>query len=242
MKVIKKTAAVRRYYTSLLAFLLALGLVPASFISNGTKAEAETKVAEANPENTPMLRNELATVEPDVAEIATDYMVSLDAPADEITVATDDFVGYHSIAPDVINIAGNYIPIFYSSNTLIDAGNEVGLYGEHFMYGHNTSHVFGGLRYLGVGDRFTVTLGGVTRTYQIMNTDTREKSYFEGSFYRQKKMPGMVVFESVKIMKAITANGEYQGQYYDYILMTCAGTSYGNGDASHRLILMANEI
>lgn len=242
MKVIKKTAAVRRYYTSLLAFLLALGLMPASLISNGTKAEAETKVAEVNPENTPAFKNELTIVEPSIAEIVSDYIAPQDEPVGEIAVASEDFAGYYNAAPDAISIAGNYIPIFYSSNTLIDAGNEVGLYGEHFMYGHNTSHVFGGLRYLGVGDRFTVTLGGVTRTYQIMNIDTREKSYFEGSFYRQKKMPGMVVFEKVKMMNAITANGEYQGQYYDYILMTCAGTSYGNGDASHRLILMANEV
>lgn len=220
MKVIKKTAVVRRYYTSLLAFLLALGLVPASFISNGVQAEAETKVAEVNPEYTPNFRDELTELAPSMMEIANDY------------VAT----------PDSIYIAGNDIPIFHSSNTMIDAGNEVGLYGSHFLYGHNTAHVFGGLRYLGVGDRFTVTLDGVTRTYQIMNTDTREKSYFEGSFYRQKKMPGMVVFEPVRVMNAITSNGEYQGQYYDYIIMTCAGTSYGNGDASHRLILMANEI
>ena len=29
---------------------------------------------------------------------------------------------------------------------------------------------------------------------------------------------------------------------YDVALLTCAGTPYGNGDASHRLVVFANRI
>ena len=29
---------------------------------------------------------------------------------------------------------------------------------------------------------------------------------------------------------------------YDLALMTCYGTSYGNGDASHRLVVFANRL
>ena len=39
-------------------------------------------------------------------------------------------------------------------------------------------------------------------------------------------------------MRAI-ANGKGR---YDMVVMTCYGTSYGNGDASHRLVLFANRI
>ena len=76
----------------------------------------------------------------------------------------------------------------------------------------------------------------------MVNSDLQTKSHFEGSTTRTVRMNGMKVTTSMKIMKAITAYGEYNGATYDYILMTCAGTNYGNGDASHRLILMANEV
>ncbi len=159
-------------------------------------------------------------------EIATDY----ETPVYELPVY------------DQINIAGNTIPIFYSNNTLIDAGNQVGLYGSHFLYGHNSANVFGGLSGMGIGSYFTVTLGGETKTYQVVNTDLQTKSHFEGDVIRKTVVSGVTVLTKMKMMKAITAYGEYNGGRYDYILMTCAGTSYGNGDASHRLILMANEV
>ena len=38
------------------------------------------------------------------------------------------------------------------------------------------------------------------------------------------------------------ADAKYGGIQYSISLMTCSGTSYGNGDASHRLVLFANRI
>lgn len=229
MKVINKVTAVRRYHISLLVFLLALGLMPASLMTEGVKAETEQVVSgQADKlQETPETKTEAEIVKVESVEIAEEYEVSepvYEAPANQI------------------NIAGNTIPIFYSDNTLVDAGYQVGLYGSHFLYGHNTSEVFGGLSNMGVGSYFTVTLDGVTRTYQVVNTDLQTKTHFEGETIHKSSMSGMTVMTRMKIMKAMTAYGEYNGNYYDYILMTCAGTSYGNGDASHRLILMANEV
>lgn len=217
----KKILAIRHYHISLLVFLVALGLVPASFISN------------ANAENTERV-TERATTVVDNPEIKTENII----PEIEIAEISEDYLADY----DRIEIAGNTVPIFYSSSTLIDAGSQVGLYGGHFLYGHNTANVFGGLSQMGIGDYFTVTLGGETKTYQVVNQDLQAKSHFEGEVIRQTTVSNMRVLTSMKIMKAITAYGEYNGNYYDYILMTCAGTSYGNGDASHRLILMANEV
>ena len=218
MKVVKNN--IHRYYISLLVFLLGLGLVPAGLMTSGVFAETPQATDRA-PEVTEAVRTEaeVAISQIEIASIAEDYQV-----ADQIT------------------IAGNTVPIFYSSNTLIDAGSQVGLYGAHFLYGHNSANVFGGLANLGVGARFTVTLNGTTRTYEVVNRDLQTKSHFEGTTTRTIRMNGMRVSTQMKIMKAITAYGEYNGVSYDYILMTCAGESYGNGDASHRLILMANEV
>lgn len=227
MKVTRKEVLVRRYHVSALMFLLALGLLPASLLSNG--AAAETVVTEKAAEQTEVPTSEAmeAISKVEVAEIAEDFEIYV-APAVQVY--------------DQINIAGNTIPIFYSSNTLIDAGSQVGLYGNHFLYGHNTANVFGGLSSMGVGSRFTVTLGGTTKTYQVMGSDLQTKSHFEEDVIIKATVAGVTQRYQMKMMRAITSYGAYGGNYYDYILMTCAGTSYGNGDASHRLVLLANEV
>ena len=240
-----KSSAISQYHISLMVFLIALGLVPASLMSN-VRAENVTEQA-AKITEAPRMEVEEAISKIETGEIADDAAIeaasTYEAPAVYETVAYEAPIVYEApVVYDQINIAGNAIPIFYSDNTLIDAGSQVGLYGSHFLYGHNTANVFGGLSGMNIGDYFTVTLGGQTRTYQVVNSDLQTKSHFEGEVIRKTAVSGMTVLTKMKMMKAITAYGEYNGAYYDYILMTCAGTSYGNGDASHRLILMANEV
>ena len=38
------------------------------------------------------------------------------------------------------------------------------------------------------------------------------------------------------------AHARHSGVQYDLSIMTCYGTSFGNGDASHRLVIFANAI
>lgn len=281
MKVTKKMTLMRRYYTSLVVFLLALGIVPVSLATSssasGTKTQSTESISEPFkldenlklgkidivPETTPIAvvkpkvetvkaedevaepKTEMSEPKVEVADSETKEVEAYETPVYETPVYETVYT-YTYEEPvtvyDQINIAGNTVPIFYSDNTLIDAGSQAGLYGSHFIYGHNTANVFGGLANLSIGSRFTVTLSGVTKTYQIVNSDLQTKTHFEGETIHRSKLDGVTVLTKMKIMKAITAYGEYNGKYYDYILMTCAGTSYGNGDASHRLILMANEV
>ena len=133
MKVIK----MHNYYISLLVFLLGLGLVPAGLTTNGAFAETNVQATDQAPEVVETFRTQAEVVIPQI----------------EIAGIADSYQAY-----DYISIAGNTVPIFYSSNTLIDAGSQVGLYGEHFLYGHNTANVFGGLANLGIGARFTALL------------------------------------------------------------------------------------
>lgn len=118
-----------------------------------------------------------------------------------------------------ITIAGRTIPIFISYNTLTDSGASVALYNGKFLYGHNTANVFGILPSLPEGTPITITLNGQSTTYTIAKRILSvEKSAVQSS------------------MSAI-ANARHNGVQYAYSLMTCAGTSYGNGDASHRTIV-----
>lgn len=244
MKVINRKVLIRRYHISLMVFLLALGLVPASLISNAASAETERAATEKLNEQIEEAKDtETVVSEVKVTDIVEDFAVY--EPVYEVAEARETYETYEVFdtpSYDRIDIAGNSVPIFYSSDTLIDSGGQAGLYGEHFIYGHNTANVFGGVANLEIGDYFTVTLSGTTKTYQIVSADLQTKTHFEGDVVRKTTMSGMTIMTTMKMMKAITAYGEYNGNYYDYILMTCAGTSYGNGDASHRLILMANEV
>ena len=63
----------------------------------------------------------------------------------------------------------------------------------------------------------------------------------------------MVIFEKNAESELLQLNGfgdymyavslaVFDGVQYDMALMTCYGTSYGNGDASHRLVIFANMI
>ncbi|MBQ3474446.1 hypothetical protein IJH24_03430 [Candidatus Saccharibacteria bacterium] len=95
-----------------------------------------------------------------------------------------------------------------------------------FLYAHNSSNLFGSIGYLNRGDVFTITECGVARSYRVMDKIVYEKAangLLNGS-------------------KAVTKAVEFEANGYDISMMTCYGTMYGNGDASHRLVLFANAI
>lgn len=98
------------------------------------------------------------------------------------------------------------------------------------VYGHNTWNLMGNLSSLGIGSNFTITEGGVTTTYQVANVVLFEKND------NKLQLNG-----SGSYMAAV-AQATHMGQHYSVALMTCAGQSYGNGDASHRLVVFANQV
>lgn len=142
-------------------------------------------------------------------------------------VAKAPAAGYVAPANNV-SIAGRVIGVVNVGSTAIDAGNHVNKYGERFLYGHNTAAVFGGVLGMGAGSTFTMTYGGVTTTYQVARAVMFEKN---GEILQ---LNGAGDFMNA------TARAVHLGVQYDMAVMTCAGTSYGNGDASHRYVLFAN--
>ena len=94
------------------------------------------------------------------------------------------------------------------------------------IYGHNTANLLGNLGSLGVGSNFTVTDGGVTTRYVVSAKVLYEKTA-DGYLNSDPYLMGDIV---------TTAMG------HNLALMTCAGTSYGNGDASHRLVVYADAV
>ena len=134
------------------------------------------------------------------------------------------------VAP-VVYVAPPVIPKNYTVTSVTSAIVEYPSYYDvyrtgKFIYAHNSSNLFGSIPSLNMGEIFTITEGGVTRNYQVMDKVVYAKAangYLEGSYSLTKEVE-------------IYANG------YDISMMTCYGTMYGNGDASHRLVLFANAI
>lgn len=131
-----------------------------------------------------------------------------------------------------IAIAGRTIEIVDVANTTVNAGNHVNRFRGKFLYGHNSAGVFGPIVGLGVGATFSVTTNGVTKNYMVANMVTFEKNSTTG----QLQLNGAGSY-----MNGVAA-AYYGGVSYDLSLMTCAGVSYGNGDASHRFVIFAKAI
>ena len=129
---------------------------------------------------------------------------------------------------NAISVAGHVIPIVEVADTAVNAGDHVNKYGAKFLYGHNSPAVFGDLVYMGVGNVFMVSDGGVTSTYQVAEVQIFEKA-----------SETTLSSNGVTYRMAAVANGKGR---YDMVLMTCYGTMYGNGDASHRLVIFANRV
>ena len=94
------------------------------------------------------------------------------------------------------------------------------------VYGHNTANLLGSLAYRYPGEIISITEGGVTTNYRVAAVVTYAKTadgFLEGDKRLMKNI-------------ATTALG------HDVALLTCAGTPYGNGDASHRLVVYADAV
>ena len=94
------------------------------------------------------------------------------------------------------------------------------------IYGHNTGNLLGSLANRYVGETFTITEGGVVKNYQVAAIQIYRKTE-DGNLENDRGLMTRI---------ANTALG------YDVALFTCHGTSYGNGDASHRLVVFANAV
>lgn len=207
-------------------FLLLIGILVA-VISNPIILGASDDVRVTEIDSTRVVQTVAAT------DPASDVLVEQiqeasvsDAAVAEMTVAVKPVET--AVPTDAISIAGRVIPIVNVTNTAIDAGDHVNKYGAKFLYGHNSPAVFGDLVYVGVGNVFMVSDGGVTNTYQVAEVQIFEKA-----------SETTLSSNGVTYRMSAVANGKGR---YDMVLMTCYGTMYGNGDASHRLVLFANRV
>lgn len=147
-----------------------------------------------------------------------------------VVASTASYSSTSSYPANYIAISGRVLEIIDISSTAVDAGNHVNKYGSKFLYGHNSAEVFGGLSGVGVGNTFEVSYGGASAVYIVTEVGMYEKT---NDTHITDVSTG-----TVYAMGAIARNAKG----HDYAIMTCAGQSYGNGDASHRLVVYADRV
>lgn len=165
----------------------------------------------------------------DLPERAPNVNISDTYTAPAVRSYTSTTTSYSSeTRTNSISILGRTIDIFVSSDTRINAGSMVARYINgskyrgQFYYGHNSAQVFGGLANLSVGSTFTINLDGTDYQYRIAKIETVANDDTLASN-----------------MKKVASGKDYNGTQYDVTLMTCAGTPYGDGNATHRTIVYA---
>lgn len=165
----------------------------------------------------------------DLPERAPNVNISDTYTAPAVRSYTSTTTSYSSeTRTNSISILGRTIDIFVSSDTRINAGSMVARYINgskyrgQFYYGHNSAQVFGGLANLSVGSTFTINLDGTDYHYRIAKIETVANDDSLASN-----------------MKKVASGKDYNGTQYDVTLMTCAGTPYGDGNATHRTIVYA---
>lgn len=96
---------------------------------------------------------------------------------------------------------------------------------EKLVYAHNTAALFGNLGSLTPGSVFTLSEGGATRTYRVaaQAVYANTPDGLDGDYW---------------LMEDIV----YSALGHSVALMTCAGTPYGNGNATQRLVVYGDEI
>lgn len=166
---------------------------------------------------------ETIPVEEPAVEVAEESV----APA-PITTTTYAAPAPVYVAPQI----ANYTVSFYI-NSVDEYTNTVnslrydGIYKfRKMIYGHNTGNLLGSLTSRYIGENFTITEGGVVKQYVVSDIQIYRKTE-DGYLENNRKLMSNI---------ANTAMG------YDVALFTCYGTSYGNGDASHRLVVFANAV
>ena len=182
------------------------------------------------------VHDEPVAVEEDEPQVYEEPAIEYSPAYEPVVVAPQE-----PVLPDnYITVGGRTIEIINSNDTRNDAGRYAARYNDTFIYGHNSNVVFDVLYGVRIGNTFTIVYNGTATTYMVRNVVIYRKT---GDTALRVDDASSSINGTDVPMKYIAKGQEMPGgAQYNIALMTCYGTSYGNGDASHRLVVFADAI
>ena len=218
-------------YLLVLLSVIAIGF----FASRGISETKSDIIPEADTQEETMLLTEKDSVSKlDMNDLTDSASISYKGKTIKISTTSSNSAGYdyrvtvHKGAFDAVPLSYNDV---YKTNKLI--------------YAHNSSNLFGNLSTHGVGSTISVNDNGVTTTYLVKDVRIFKKTSATTlelchNGYNDCNGDHMRNIANASLIDII--NQTRYANYYDVAFMTCTGTSYGNGDASHRLVIYADQI
>lgn len=218
-------------YLLVLLSVLAIGF----FASRGISETKSDIVPKSDTQEETILLSEKNSVNKlDLNDLTDSATISYRGKNIKISTTSSNPAGYdyrvtvHKGAFDAVPLSYNDV---YKTNKLI--------------YAHNSSNLFGDLSTHGIGSTISVNDNGVTTTYLVKDVRIFKKTSATTlelchNGYNDCNGDHMRNIANASLID-ITNQTRY-ANYYDVAFMTCTGTSYGNGDASHRLVVYADQI
>ena len=215
-------------YIITILLVFGLGLLTSPLVADAKADVAPEMIEETSTEVSFETKSEIAKI--DVAEITDTANITTPVKTARAT-ATTKTAARTNYDYTVTRYTGAGIASLEKTPTYRDIYRTGNL-----VYAHNSSNLFGNLKTLGIGSTFTLTENGVTTTYRVSGVEYYKKVAVNGG-EDLAKCSGLSDNCSGYWMNSIVKNA----LYHNVALMTCAGQSYGNGDASHRLIILADK-
>ena len=218
-------------YIITILIVLGLGLLTSPLVSNA-KADINPEIATETEQTTDdmMLEAKEQITKANVTEI-TDKA--------EITTPVRTYTASKTTTTGAAATSGYNYTVTRTTGTVVKTPTYSDIYRTgSLVYAHNSSNLFGNLKNLGIGATFTLTENGVATTYRVSGVEYFKKITVSNGEDLAKCVGGTTDNCSGRWMNSIVKNG----LYHNVALMTCAGTSYGNGDASHRLVILADRV
>lgn len=169
---------------------------------------------------------------PEIASTAKYATKTVSTPAKSTTPICNGYYGYISIVGKTICLSStnstggslSYSHAYIFNNSSYNSYNQ-------YIFGHNSSNIFGNLAGLPIGTTFSVTVNGQTSNYRVSLKEVV-------CDYSNPSHPCSNYSEPVLNMHDAVYPSRKGA---NLAIMTCAGASIGNGDATHRLLVYATK-
>ncbi len=163
-------------------------------------------------------------IQPTPLELSSPAPSELPIASDDPTLVSNDPAPFVPAARYRVTVTLNSLQAYLTTNQTPLSYSDIYRF-RRMIFGHNTANLLGNLANLSVGQIIAISEGANTTYYRVAALATYENT--------PDGLNG-----DPRFINELTLNAGG----HDLALLTCAGTSYGNGKASHRLVVYVDAL